>query len=55
MENYKRRRYENRHKKPCRGKKFGTENVKVAANLPYYITTPIIMMLFGKQGEIQKA
>lgn len=25
--------------------KFGTENVKVAANLPYYITTPIIMML----------
>lgn len=30
----------------------GGRPIKVVANLPYYITTPIIMGLFGKQGPI---
>lgn len=34
-------------------KKFGTENVKVAANLPYYITTPIIMMLLESKVKFK--
>ena len=33
--------------------KFGTENVKVAANLPYYITTPIIMMLLESKVKFK--
>lgn len=33
--------------------KFGTENVKVAANLPYYITTPIIMMLLESKAKFK--
>lgn len=33
--------------------KFGTENVKVAANLPYYITTPIIMMFLESKVKFK--
>lgn len=33
--------------------KFGSENVKVAANLPYYITTPIIMMLLESKVKFK--
>ena len=33
--------------------KFGTENVKVAANLPYYITTPIIMTLLESKVKFK--
>lgn len=33
--------------------KFGVESYKVVANLPYYITTPIIMKLLEEQKNIQ--
>ncbi len=32
---------------------FGDEPVKVAANLPYYITTPIIMMLLEQELKVE--
>lgn len=33
--------------------KFGSEKVKVAANLPYYITTPIIMSLLESRANFE--
>lgn len=29
------------------------ENVKIVANLPYYITTPIIMKLFRRKARLR--